>query len=1685
MKEFWTRFRLLLPGGLLLFIFAFFLPLNGTTVPLPKIRKLPLAPSETGEKAPKSIGYLIRFSGAPALRSNQRRARNEDQHAQFKQDAEKLLGKSFIANAGYKRLSRRDRRDYIPLLGEYYIVFNGAGLGISSKEARALGKLSYVTGVYPIRRYKKVLHVSIPLIRANSAWQSNYTGNGVKIGIIDTGIDYTHPDLGGGFGGGYKVAGGYDFVNIDGDPMDDDGHGTHCAATAAGKGDGNNNNVYEPGRGEVWGVAPDAVLYAYKVLDSSGSGWGTDIIAGIELAVTDGIDVISMSLGGFPVPDDPMVQAVDNAVEAGVVAVVAAGNDGPFENTIGSPGTSWKCITIGASDDNDLLAEFSSRGPLPDGTMKPDVLAPGVEICAAQWADSYNDHPCLDNDHISISGTSMATPHVAGLAALLLQKNSGWTPLKVKYAIRATAVDLGYPFGQQGSGRVDALSAIQLSSNPPIAQLETKGDVAGLNIAIKGTASAGNFQSYQLHYSAGTDPGEASWSLITSSTSPVTGGTLGTWAAGNLEDDRYMLRLTVKGQEAGVVDYTIVNLDNLNIDFEDYAEFQVGKSYTVNGSSVIKNFSKYVLDYVKIKYHDSDSGFDLVGSYKTIKNSTAMVSNGKLGTLDLAGCPREDAYCMLRLRVYTSASSYPAGEVNKIIYLENPGGLQTGWPITLDSESTMSSLTVADVDNNNRLESSFCDGENFWWPSDGEFYMWSAYGQVMPGWPTKFEYFNGTYATPAMGDLDKDGYKELTITCGERLFIFNRLGQRVAFWNSNQGGIQDTTLADIDNNGDLEIIYCSVDAKIYVFNHDGQFFPGYPVDIGENIEEGGNTYNHAVGDVNGDGKLDIVFPTWAYKLYAYTLINGQRHTGFPIHTGGYMTGPIIADINGDGSNEILAAVCEQPSWQSRLYIWKGNGSPFPGWPKYIPAADILYRKQFPAVGDIDGDGDLEIFYTSWYGQIDGWHHNGTAVKGWPKYNTGTYIYTQPLLADITGDGKIDIITMAADDYRSQVYAWNNDGTLVDGFPKQILNNSCRVAIGTPAIADLDNDGDLELLARSADNIKCDGSNEGNTMLVYKVWDLPAPYNPAKMEWPMFLHDAYNTNCYTPAGAGGNMPPVVAVNEPSPGGTVSGIVSFTASASDDDYDGNGKQIKTMEFFLDGTDPANKLGEDSETPYQLAWDTSAVSDGTHTLYAVATEDVDSGTPRKGQVSISVTVYNNSGSGANIVLNLSRISFGAVLSGHQTSAQTLLIDNSGEGTLFWSVSASQGWLSCTPAAGDGAGEVSVSIDPNGLSAGTYNGTLTVSSPNAFNSPQVVPVTLTVHKSGNTSVPFGQFATPVNGSTAMGSVPVTGWALDDIGIESVRIYRMEGNNPVPIGDAVFVEGARPDVQQQHPGYPMNNRAGWGYMMLTNFLPGGGNGSFKIRAVARDVEGNESILGTVTIVCDNANAVKPFGAIETPGQGGTASGTDYRNWGWALTPPPAKIPEDGSTIEVMVNSVTIGHPVYNLYRKDVAELFPGYENSDGAFGYFDIDTTAYENGVHTIQWVVTDNHGNRDGIGSRYFSTRNTAGDDGSTNRRGSYAIDIPLSKIPVLSSESYSTREFEELKLQFDAEKEISGYMKTGDRLASLPTGSTLDTGSNTFYWVPSPGFIGDYELVFIEKDKQGVLYQHPVRVRIKPKY
>lgn len=294
------------------------------------------------------------------------------------------------------------------------------------------------------RKVEANLDKSTRQVRADVAWAAGYDGKGTKVAVLDTGVDAEHPDLKG------RIAAAKNFT--DSDSTDDhQGHGTHTTSTVGGSGAASG--------GKKKGVAPGTALLAGKVLDDSGSGAESWIIAGMQWAVDSGADVVSMSLGSPEPTDctDPMSTAAEQlAQNKGTLFVVAAGNSGPRQNTVSSPGCAPSVLTVGAVDRDDSTAYFSSRGPAPvSHTLKPEIAAPGVGISAAN-AGGRGVYA-----YQSMSGTSMAAPHVAGAAAIVKQRHPDWSAQQIKAALVSSAkADVPGDVRETGGGRLDVKAAV-------------------------------------------------------------------------------------------------------------------------------------------------------------------------------------------------------------------------------------------------------------------------------------------------------------------------------------------------------------------------------------------------------------------------------------------------------------------------------------------------------------------------------------------------------------------------------------------------------------------------------------------------------------------------------------------------------------------------------------------------------------------------------------------------------------------------------------------------------------------------------------------------------------------------------------------------------------------------------------------------------------------------------------------------------------------------------------------------------------------------------------------------------------------------------------------------------------------------------------------------------------------------
>jgi len=513
--------------------------------------------------------YIIKFAEEP-LSIFENRVKIEMKNL-FPHLTEKLfneiLGRQVLQHKNKILLIHRDVKEVILELvnrnsedvfsREFTVLFNGMTIKkIPDAILEKIKNLPNVKDVIPDYKITVTLNDSIPLINADDAWDlydkcgESITGRGVTVAIIDTGMDYNHPDLKDNF------VDGYDFVNNDNDPMDDNGHGTHCAGVIAGTGMASDFRFV--------GVAPNAKLYIYKAMDDKGSGYASWFIESMGRAAdpnmdgdfSDHVDVMSISAGdssGYP--GDALSVAADNAADLGVVVVVAAGNDGPSYDSISSPGSAQKVICVGATDKKGEIAAFSSRGSDSIETVKPDVVAPGVDITSTWPGGAYR----------ALSGTSMACPHVAGIVALLLQMHPHWTSDEIKTALRDTAVDIGYNLTTQGYGQIDALNAVTLSGTTPIAILNISCEIGYGSVDIHGMALADDFQNYSLHYTK-VDESEQStdWINLYEGNREVNGSILFTWDTCSLHSGNYKLKLEVRSQNQTSVDIAFISLKTKN-----------------------------------------------------------------------------------------------------------------------------------------------------------------------------------------------------------------------------------------------------------------------------------------------------------------------------------------------------------------------------------------------------------------------------------------------------------------------------------------------------------------------------------------------------------------------------------------------------------------------------------------------------------------------------------------------------------------------------------------------------------------------------------------------------------------------------------------------------------------------------------------------------------------------------------------------------------------------------------------------------------------------------------------------------------------------------------------------------------------------------------------------------------------
>jgi len=1002
-------------------------------------------------------------------------------------------------------------------------------------------------------------------IQAETAWDLSQ-GSNVIVAVIDTGIDYNHSDLSSNiWTNSGEIAGngidddnngfidddsGWDFVSFDNDPLDDHGHGTHTSGTIAAVG---NNNL------GIIGVAPQAKIMGLKGLNQNGGGSTADLSSAIYYAADNGADVINASWGGFGTTPQTLIDAISYAHDQKDAAFVAAA--GNFNVDVGSetygffPANIRDVITVAAGDHLDTKASFSNHG------VKIDVLAPGggdtdanglviqpdrsILSLKSEVANASMAVPALiiDTDYLRQSGTSMAAPHVTGTVALVRALRPTLSAEEVRQVIRRSSDDVGTVGfdSESGYGRLNATQAL-LDNGQGVAQITyTGGDTlsGSIPIEISGNAHSPNLTAWRLEYGAGTSP--SLWTEMTSGSTPVIEGVLDTWDFSVISDGKYTVRLIVE-DSFGYANEDRITLTIDQIDFSspgNNAPFKGGDLVTISGTVSPALFSSYTIKMTKSDgtYLD-DNGITLAN------DGLEKVVDGMMGTIDTTTIPT-DLY-RLELRVNLTDGRVLGVYMTALIVDQ---AYHTGWPQNLGSVSTytlalMDHLTVADMNGDGGEELIVSYGNSI--------RIFDHSGVFLPGWPQSIDPDGQGHYTQrgtAVGDLTGDGIPEIVASSSaSNIFIWEADGTLLPGWPKKISS-DHFSINDINGDGVNEVVGTQ-GPNVRIYDKDGNYLPGWPKwNLTPNILDFFG--QPAVGDVDYDGNKEIAVFTQNNVSELYLLsFDGNVMPGWPITinpdlgTRWVYNYPVMADLDNDTDLEIIIG-----STDGTVYAFHHDGSNVAGWPQTTRGTAISTA----AIGDIDGDGSVEIIVgndtvnesNEYFNYLYAWHGDGSPVAGWPVIYDRTIRYTSwgfgaPVLADITSDGRPDIIVSSDVGYFNERFALNAyqyDGTKVPGFPKPTANVTAW-GTNTAAVADIDNDG-LQEVAWIDLNLN-----------LY-VWDTAAVAS-SNSPWPMFHHDAAHTGRQPSTVESPNRLPVL--NSIGPQSADEGaLLSFTISGSDPDND----------------------------------------------------------------------------------------------------------------------------------------------------------------------------------------------------------------------------------------------------------------------------------------------------------------------------------------------------------------------------------------------------------------------------------------------------------------------------------------------------------------------------------------------------
>lgn len=1083
-----------------------------------------------------------------------------------------LKGKNRALANTLKRLNPR-----VKVQREFGRGFAGVWVeGISKKDLLALKRSRVISDFRPNFEVQASLHESLPSIKVPAAWSLGLKGEGINIGIIDTGVDYTHPDFGACLtpdflsGNCLKVSGGYDFIDNDSDAMDCHGHGTHVASIAAGD-------------GALKGVAPNANITPIRVLDCAGRGTAAFVIGGIEFSMdpdrdlnfADHLDVINLSLGAaHGDPDDPVSKAVDAAATAGVIAVIAAGNSGPERDQIGSPGTAREALTVGAVDRMAGLAYFSSGGPVlwkdQDGDtlslQKPDVVAPGHPICAAAFGQVLLANPtCLDAKHALLSGTSMSTPHVAGLAALMRQKNPSWSVADIKSVIRHTSTSLahdGLPL-EQGHGLVDAEAALSYSAEPINVRLEPTVRRARY-LTVKGAVSGPEILSFSLAYAPMRPLSQIEaneWVTLYEEQEPLLANEIekeiDTYS---IPDGDFVLRLSAV-QSSGER-------------FSDYGSYEV-KNFWLTRPVTGELFRP--LDDLKLEIsHPSDlavENFSLEYSsqlqpdvWKPVGAVLSPISSAALNALIPGGSIDNIAQSVtLRLRV----THYGGVSIFTTTVTADPD-LRPGFPkrIELTRENDpwwgdyfhdpgLLNVLVGDVSGDEAAELVVYRGG-----VPPTLYIFSTSGELIQSIQVGLLGHYGLHLgySPILDNFDSDSKKEIALYSRSENFevilhVLNGDGTEVLGWPHKFSNGPTTrfnaalSAADVTGDGISEIIASlSFGTTAQVLSADATLLASVPLGSNSCQIDSAPQFFHwfpmsmpAVADIDLDCRPDIVSLTTQVTCVPdneqepvkidKVLRIGALYGSKPIQKsipGPFIStdisshiSPLLLDLNDDGRYEIIAQ--DDPSTTPdlphplRIFAFDAKGNSLPGWPiQSDNPRDIFWGSVFPI--DLNQDsvpeiGIQQILYqaplisdarTTFYAK------EGLTPLRILSFANYEELFASPVYSPAISNfnpirPKIGFLGSGV----SNLNAFDKEGAIAPGFPKK------TTSISTPTVADIDGDGLLEIIeARLA------GGSNPSPAVFLEVWNTQNRYSQKFQMWPQYRHDNKNSGVLPIEGASG-------------------------------------------------------------------------------------------------------------------------------------------------------------------------------------------------------------------------------------------------------------------------------------------------------------------------------------------------------------------------------------------------------------------------------------------------------------------------------------------------------------------------------------------------------------------------------------